>query len=62
MGNRAYRGLERLAPRRQLGLDIKAPPVGISAFVPMRPLVNAERARAWLEVTSLGYLAWRAVA
>ena len=83
MGNRAYRGLERLAPRRQLGLDIKAPPVGISAFVPMRPLVKAERAlaelgrwrrlprcydgseasaRDWLEVTSLGYLAWRAVA
>ena len=48
VGDRAYRGLERLAARRQLGLDIKAPPVGISAFVPIRPLVKAERALAEL--------------
>jgi hypothetical protein len=83
VGDRAYRGLERLAARRQLALDIKAPPAGISAFVPIRPLVKAEHAfaqlgrwrrlsrcyegseasaRAWLEVASVGYLAWRAVA
>jgi hypothetical protein len=83
VGDRACRGLERLAARRQLALDIKAPPAGISAFVPIRQLVKAEHAfaqlgrwrrlsrcydaseasaRAWLEVASVGYLAWRAVA
>jgi putative transposase len=83
VGDRAYRGLERLASRKQLQLDIKAPPPGASAFVPIRPLYRIEHAfaqlgrwrrlsrcyegteasaRAWLEVASVGYLAWRAVA
>jgi hypothetical protein len=74
----------RLAQRKQLEADVaKAPPPGISGFVPIRPLVKAEyafaqlgrwrrlsrcyegseaSARAWLEVASVGYLAWRAVA
>lgn len=81
VGDRAYRGLERLAARKGLALDIKAPPPGSSGFVPLRPLVRIEHAfaqlgrwrrlsrcyegtsasaRAWLEVASFGYLAWRA--
>jgi putative transposase len=80
VGDRAYRGLERLAARKGLSLDIKAPPPGTSGFVPLRPLVKIEHAfaqlgrwrrlsrcyegsvasaRAWLEVASVGYLAWR---
>ncbi len=83
VGDRAYRGLERLAARKGLALDIKAPPAGVSGFVPLRPLVKIEHAfaqlgrwrrlsrcyegsiasaRAWLEVASVGYLAWRASA
>jgi len=83
VGDRAYRGLERLATRRGLALDIKAPPPGSTGFVPIRPLVKIEHAfaqlgrwrrlsrcyegseasaRAWLEVASVGYLAWRTVA
>ena len=66
-----------------LALDIKAPPPGVSGFVPIRPLYKIEHAfaqlgrwrrlsrcyegteasaRAWLEVASVGYLAWRAAA
>jgi putative transposase len=81
VGDRAYRGLERLAARKGLALDIKAKPVG-TTFVPLRPLVKVEHAfaqlgrwrrlsrcyegtvesaRTWLEVASVGYLAWRAV-
>jgi len=83
IGDRAYRGLAALAERKHLALDIKAPPPGVSGFVPIRPLVKIEHAfaqlgrwrrlsrcyegceasaRAWLEVASVGYLAWRAVA
>ena len=83
VGDRAYRGLERLAARKHLELEIKAPPPGVSGFVPIRPLYRIEHAfaqlgrwrrlsrcyegteanaRAWLEVASVGYLAWRAVA
>jgi putative transposase len=83
VGDRAYRGLARLAERRHVALDIKAPPAGVSGFVPIRPLYRIEHAfaqlgrwrrlsrcyegteasaRAWLEVASVGYLAWRAVA
>jgi putative transposase len=83
VGDRAYRGLERLAARKHLALDIKAPPPGVSGFVPIRPLYRIEHAfaqlgrwrrlsrcaegteasaRAWLEVASVGYLAWRVVA
>lgn len=82
VGDRAYRGLGRLAARKHLGLDIKAPPAGVRGFVPIRPLYRIEHvfaqlgrwrrlsrcyegsaasARAWLEVASVGYLAWRAV-
>lgn len=83
VGDRAYRGLKRLAARKHLALDIKAPPAGATGFVPLRPLVKIEHAfaqlgrwrrlsrcyegseasaRAWLEVASVGYLAWRASA
>jgi len=82
VGDRAYRGLARLAERKHLALDIKAPPPGARGFVPIRPLYRIEHAfaqlgrwrrlsrcyegseasaRAWLEVASVGYLAWRAV-
>lgn len=71
------------AERKHLALDIKAPPPGMSGFVPIRPLHRIEHAfaqlgrwrrlsrcyegseasaRAWLEVASVGYLAWRAAA
>ena len=83
VGDRAYRGLTRLAARKGLQLDIKAPPPGRRGFVPIAPLYRIEHtfaqlgrwrrlsrcyegseasARAWLEVASVGYLAWRAVA
>jgi hypothetical protein len=47
VGDRAYRGLERLASRKQLALDIKSPP-GVSGFVPIRPLHRIEHAFAQL--------------
>jgi putative transposase len=83
VGDRAYRGLAALAERKQVRLDVKAPPKGVSAFTPLWPLYKVEHtiaqlgrwrrlsrcyegttasARAWLEVASVGYLAWRAVA
>jgi len=83
VGDRAYRGLRRLAARKHVALDIKVPPPGRSGFTPIRPLYKVEHAfaqlgrwrrlsrcyegsvasaRAWLEVASVGYLAWRAVA
>jgi putative transposase len=83
VGDRAYRGLAKLASRKHLALDIKAPPRGVSGFTPIWPLYKVEHAiaqlgrwrrlsrcyegseasaRAWLEVASVGYLAWRAVA
>jgi putative transposase len=83
VGDRAYRGLTRLAKRKRVTLDIKAPPPGRSGFTPIRPLYKIEHtfaqlgrwrrlsrcyegseasATAWLEVASVGYLAWRAVA
>jgi len=83
VGDRAYRGLSRLATRTRVTLDIKAPPAGQRGFTPIRPLYKIEHAfaqlgrwrrlsrcyegseasaRAWLEVASVGYLAWRAVA
>ena len=48
VGDRAYRGLTRLAARKHLALDIKAPPPGASGFVPLRPLVRIEHAFAQL--------------
>jgi len=83
VGDRAYRGLAKLAERRHLALDIKAPPRGVSGFTPLWPLYKVEHtiaqlgrwrrlsrcyegteasARAWLEVASVGYLAWRVAA
>jgi len=82
VGDRAYRGLAKVAGRKHLALDIKVPPPGASGFVPVRPLYRIEHAfaqlvrwrrlsrcyegteasaRAWLEVASVGYLAWRAI-
>jgi hypothetical protein len=81
VGDRAYRGLARLAERKHVALDIKAPAPGRSGFTPIWPLYKVEHtiaqlgrwrrlsrwyegteasARAWLEVASVGYLAWRA--
>jgi hypothetical protein len=46
VGDRAYRGLARLADRKHLALDIKAPPPGVSGFTPIRPLYQIEHAFA----------------
>ena len=75
-----YRGPARLAERKHVALDIKAPPAGRSGFTPIWPLYKVEHtiaqlgrwrrlsrcyegteasARAWLEVASGGYPAWR---
>ena len=83
VGDRAYPGLEKLASRKQLVLDIKAPPRGVRGLTPLWPLYKVEdtiaqlgrwrrlsrcyegseaSAKAWLEVASVGYLAWRAAA
>jgi transposase len=83
VGERAYRGLKRLASRKKLALDVKAPPPGVRGFTPIWPLYKIEHtfaqlgrwrrlsrcyegsvasARAWLEVASVGYLAWRVAA
>jgi transposase len=83
VGDRAYRGLARLADRKHVRLEVKAPPPSTRGFVPIRPLYKIEHAfaqlgrwrrlsrcyegtpgsaRAWLEVASVGYLAWRAAA
>ena len=37
-----------LAERKHLALDIKAPPPGVSGFVPIRPLYKIEHAFAQL--------------
>jgi putative transposase len=81
VGDRAYRGLAKLAQRKHVALDIKTPPAGRTGFTPLWPLYKVEHtiaqfgrwrrlsrcyegseasARAWLEVASVGYLAWRA--
>ncbi len=83
VGDRAYRGLLKLAERKRVTLDIKTPAQGTRGFTPLWPLYKIEHtiaelgrwrrlsrcdegseasARAWLEVASVGYLAWRAVA
>ena len=48
VGDRAYRGLTRLAARKGVSLDIKAKPAGRTEFVPLRPLVKIEHAFAQL--------------
>jgi len=48
VGDRAYRGFARLAERKHLALDIKAPPPGTSGFTPLWPLYRIEHAFAQL--------------
>ena len=48
VGDRAYRGLAKLAARKHVALDIKAPPASVSGFVPIRPLYRIEHAFAQL--------------
>jgi hypothetical protein len=43
-----YRGLARLASRKHVALDIKAPPAGRSAFRPLWPLYKVEHTIAQL--------------
>lgn len=48
VADRGYRGLAKLAARKQVRLDIKAPPKGSSGFVPIGPLWRVEHAFAQL--------------
>ena len=48
VADRGYRGLAKLAARRHVALDIKAPPKGTSGFVPLAPLYKVEHAFAQL--------------
>lgn len=46
VGDRAHRGLTRLAARKRLALDVKAPPPGASGFTPLWLLYKVEHAIA----------------
>jgi putative transposase len=48
VADRGYRGLAKMAARRHVTLDIKAPPKGTSGFVPLAPLYKVEHAFAQL--------------
>ncbi len=48
IADRGYRGLASLAARRQITLNIKAPPKGSTGFVPLAPLYKVEHAFARL--------------
>ena len=48
VADRGYRGLRALADRRNVRLDIKAPPIGHSGFRPIAPLFKVEHAFAQL--------------
>jgi hypothetical protein len=48
VGDSAYRGLARLAQRKHVALDVKAPAPGTSSFVPIRPLYKIEHTFAQL--------------
>ncbi len=48
VADRGYRGLRNLACRRNLRLDIKAPPKGQTGFRPIAPLYKVEHAFAQL--------------
>jgi hypothetical protein len=48
VGDRGYRGLAALAARKQITLDIKAPPKGTTKFMPLAPLYRVEHAFARL--------------
>ena len=48
IADRGYRGLAKLAARKHLKLEIKAPPKGTSGFTPLWPLYKVEHAFARL--------------
>jgi transposase len=48
VGDRAYRGLLKLAERKRVTLDIKAPPKGTPGFTPLWPLHKVEHTIAQL--------------
>jgi transposase len=48
VADRGHRGLAKLAARKRVKLDIKAPPKGTSGFVPLAPLYKVEHAFAQL--------------
>jgi putative transposase len=48
VADRGYRGLRKMANKKQIRLDIKAPPKGVSGFTPIAPLYRVEHAFARL--------------
>jgi putative transposase len=48
VADRGYRGLAKLAARKHLTLDIKAPPKGTVGFTPLAPLYKVEHTFAQL--------------
>ena len=48
VADRGYRGLAKMAAKRQITLDIKAPPKGTVGFTPIAPLYRVEHAFARL--------------
>ena len=48
VGDRAYRGLLKLAERKRVTLDIKVPPKGARGFTPLWPLYKIEHTIAQL--------------
>ncbi|MGH2379884.1 MAG: hypothetical protein ACRDG7_01535, partial [Candidatus Limnocylindria bacterium] len=48
VGDRAYRGLAKVAAHKRIRLDIKAKPAGTSGFTPIAPLYKIEHAFAQL--------------
>ena len=48
VADRGYRGLGKMAAKRGIKLDIKAPPKGTVGFTPIRPLYKVEHAFARL--------------
>jgi len=48
VADRGYRGLGKMAAKRGIRLDIKAPPKGTVGFTPIRPLYKVEHAFARL--------------
>jgi hypothetical protein len=48
VGDHAYRGPAKLTERKHVALDIKAPPKGVSGFIPLWPLCMVEHTIAQL--------------
>jgi transposase len=48
VADRGYRGLTKMTAKRQIKLEIKAPPKGTSGFTPIAPLYRVEHAFARL--------------